>query len=117
MKGALNCIDPVFYRYTYIVNIFGGIKDGPEGCPKTSAVCRKSKLGDEVLALAPVSSQKVSGKFSGGFFIQYIISCRQERFLAVSSRSKPTTHALCRGVVLGLTSLPHEGNARLYNLL
>ena len=81
----VKCINPFFYRYTYIVNIFGGIKDGPEGCPKTSAVCRKSKLGDEVLALAPISSQKVSGKFSGGFFIHYIFSYRQERLPPVSA--------------------------------
>ena len=80
MKGALNCIDPVFYRYTYIVNIFGGIKDGPEGCPKTSAVCRKSKLGDEVLALAPVSSQKVSGKFSGAFSFSILFHVGRKDF-------------------------------------
>ena len=49
-------------HYTYKINFFGGIKDGTSNCPKTAAVCRISKVGDEVNVLAPASKQRLSGE-------------------------------------------------------
>lgn len=49
-------------HYIYTLNFYGGIKDGKNGCPKTAAVCRTSKTGDEVRVLAPASKQNISGK-------------------------------------------------------
>lgn len=48
-------------HYKYRLNFYGGIKDGLNGCPKTAAMCRISKVGDEVQVLAPSSKQKLSG--------------------------------------------------------
>ena len=45
------------------MNLLGGINNGPAGCPKTAAVCRKSKTADEVYVLAPASTQKLSGAY------------------------------------------------------
>eukprot|EP00794_Sanderia_malayensis_P000415 gene415-1051_t len=60
-------------KYTYVLSIGGGIKDGPSGCPKTAALCRTSKAGDRVDVLAPVSTQEVAANsanitidFTGG---------------------------------------------------
>ena len=53
--------EDILYKYT--VNFFGGMKHESHGCPKTAAVCRTLKRGDEVRVLAPVSTQKLSGVY------------------------------------------------------